>query len=184
MVTPELKWPMMNLTPSPNILLATDTPCLGSEASSPNDSSICWPLMPPLALMSAAACSAPFFSWAPNAALGPVSGPATPTLICAEAPLAPTTTAAAMASAGQNTFFIRGLPSLVQRTPERARTPISRRMIQRKLGNVTINCRASSAVQRGSDAHAAGGVGRQPSGPRRRNSQPYWTAIWRARTSR
>ena len=24
---------------------------------------------------------------------------------------------------------------------------------------------------------------RQPSGPRRRNSQPYWRAIWRARTS-
>ena len=32
MVTPELKWPMTNLTPSPTILLATDTPCLGSEA--------------------------------------------------------------------------------------------------------------------------------------------------------
>ena len=114
MVTPELKWPMTNLTPSPRILLATDTPCLGSDASSPNTSSIFWPLMPPLALMSAAACSAPFLSCAPNAAFGPVIGPATPTLICADAPLAQATLAA-MASAGQNTFFIRGLPISRQR---------------------------------------------------------------------
>ena len=35
MVTPELKWPMTNLTPSPTNLLATETPCLGSETSSP-----------------------------------------------------------------------------------------------------------------------------------------------------
>src|SRR5262245_60318222 len=110
MVTPELKWPITNFTPSPTNLLATDTPCLGSEASSPNTSSIFWPLMPPLALMSAAACSAPFFSCAPNAAFGPVSGPATPTLTCAEALPAAMTVAAAMASAGHNTFFIRGLP--------------------------------------------------------------------------
>src|SRR5690349_16798724 len=65
--------------------------------------------MPPFALISAAACSAPFFSWAPNAALGPVSGPATPTLIWADALLA-YAMPAAMARAGQNTFFIRGLP--------------------------------------------------------------------------
>ena len=103
MVTPELKWPMTNLTPSPTILLATDTPCLGSEASSPNTSWICWPLMPPAALMSAAACSAPFFSCAPNAALGPVNGPATPILICAMAPLA-LARLAATASTGQNAF--------------------------------------------------------------------------------
>ncbi len=38
--------------------------------------------MPPAALRSAAACSAPFFNCAPNAALGPVKGPATPILIC------------------------------------------------------------------------------------------------------
>ena len=37
MVTPELKWPTTNLTPSPTNLLATDTPCLGSDTSSPND---------------------------------------------------------------------------------------------------------------------------------------------------
>src|SRR5215831_15886028 len=67
--------------------------------------------MPPLALMSAAACSTPFLSWAPKAALGPVSGPATPILICADAPLAQATLAA-IASAGQNTFFIPGLPIL------------------------------------------------------------------------
>src|ERR1700686_729828 len=36
--------------------------------------------MPPAALMSAAACSTPFFICAPVAALGPVIGPATPNL--------------------------------------------------------------------------------------------------------
>src|SRR5262247_4524132 len=81
MVTPELKWPITNLTPSPVILLATETPCLGSDASSPNTSSIFCPLMPPLALRSAAACSEPFFNCAPKAAFGPVRGPATPILI-------------------------------------------------------------------------------------------------------
>ena len=47
------------------------------------DSVIFWPMMPPAALMSSTACSAPFFSCAPKAAFGPVSGPATPILICA-----------------------------------------------------------------------------------------------------
>ena len=37
MVTPELKWPTTNLTPSPTNLLATETPCLGSDTSSPTD---------------------------------------------------------------------------------------------------------------------------------------------------
>ena len=36
-MTPELKWPTTNLTPSPTNLLATDTPCLGSDTSSPTD---------------------------------------------------------------------------------------------------------------------------------------------------
>src|SRR6185436_16695329 len=40
-------------------------------------------MMPPAALMSATAWSVPFLSWAPKAAFGPVSGPATPILICA-----------------------------------------------------------------------------------------------------
>ena len=35
MVTPELKWPTTNFTPSPANLLATETPCLGSDTSSP-----------------------------------------------------------------------------------------------------------------------------------------------------
>ena len=82
MVTPELKWPTTNLTPSPTNLLATDTPCLGSETSSPTDELIFWPRMPPAALMSSTACSTPFLSCAPKAALGPVIGPATPSLIC------------------------------------------------------------------------------------------------------
>ena len=35
MVTPELKWPTTNFTPSPANLLATETPCFGSDTSSP-----------------------------------------------------------------------------------------------------------------------------------------------------
>src|ERR1043166_9313324 len=41
--------------------------------------------MPPAALMSSTAWSPPFLSWAPNAALGPVNGPAMPSLTCASA---------------------------------------------------------------------------------------------------
>ena len=37
MVTPELKWPTTNFTPSPTNLLATETPCCGSETSSPTE---------------------------------------------------------------------------------------------------------------------------------------------------
>ena len=35
MVTPELKWPTTNFTPSPTNLLATETPSFGSARSSP-----------------------------------------------------------------------------------------------------------------------------------------------------
>ena len=59
MVTPELKWPTTNFTPSPTNLLATDTPSRGSARSSPMKSWIFCPRMPPWALMSATACSAP-----------------------------------------------------------------------------------------------------------------------------
>ena len=84
MVTPELKWPTTNFTPSPTNLLATETPCLGSDdVVADARSTIFWPRMPPAALMSSTACSAPFLSCAPNAALGPVIGPATPSLIWA-----------------------------------------------------------------------------------------------------
>ena len=55
MVTPELKWPTTNLTPSPTNLLATETPCLGSETSSPVSTEIFWPRMPPDLLKSSAA---------------------------------------------------------------------------------------------------------------------------------
>ena len=94
MVTPELKWPTTNFTPSPTNLLATETPCFGSDTSSPSDSVIFWPMMPPAALMSSTACSAPFFSCAPKAAFGPVIGPATPILICAWAAPAKATASA------------------------------------------------------------------------------------------
>src|SRR5215213_11628423 len=80
MVTPELKWPITNFTPSAANLLATETPCLGSATSSPNDTRIFLPRIPPASLMSAIACSAPFLSCAPKAASGPVIGPPTPNL--------------------------------------------------------------------------------------------------------
>src|SRR3954451_11371277 len=81
MVTPELKWPTTNFTPSAANLLATDTPCLGSATSSPNDTRIFLPRIPPASLMSAIACSAPFLSCALKAASGPVIGPPTPNLM-------------------------------------------------------------------------------------------------------
>ena len=45
-----------------------------------------WPRMPPPALMSSIACSAPFLIWAPKAALPPVIGAPTPNLTSALAP--------------------------------------------------------------------------------------------------
>src|SRR5262249_47406938 len=72
----------------PTNLLATETPSFGSARSSPTKTWIFWPRMPPAALMSATACSTPFLSCAPKAALPPVIGPATPSLTCAEAPSA------------------------------------------------------------------------------------------------
>src|SRR5262249_30400395 len=75
MVTPELKWPTTNLTPSPTNLLATETPSFGSARSSPTKTSIFCPRMPPAALMSSTACSTPFLSCAPKAPLPPVIGP-------------------------------------------------------------------------------------------------------------
>src|SRR3984957_1124331 len=82
-VTPELKLPTTNLTPSPMNLLETETPCFGSDASSPGSTSISWPRMPPALLMSSAACLTPWVSCAPKAALAPVIGAATPILMSA-----------------------------------------------------------------------------------------------------
>src|SRR4030088_2497323 len=89
MVTPELKWPITNLTPLPANLLAIETPCLGSDTSSPLSRAIFWPRIPPLALMSATACSVPFLICAPKEAFGPVIGPPTPNLTWAAAAPAP-----------------------------------------------------------------------------------------------
>ena len=61
--------------------------------------------------MSATACSTPFLSWAPKAALPPVMGPATPSLTWADAVLAPDAAkAAATVSDSQNAFFIQDSP--------------------------------------------------------------------------
>src|SRR5215469_16611372 len=76
---------MTNLTPSAAKLLATETPCLGSETSSPYSRLTFLPRMPPAALMSATARSTPFLICAPVAAFGPVIGLATPNLTCAAA---------------------------------------------------------------------------------------------------
>src|SRR5690242_20139754 len=76
---------MTNFTPSAAKLLATETPCFGSETSSPNSTDSLLPRMPPAALMSAAACSTPFFICAPVAAFGLVIGPPTPNFTWAAA---------------------------------------------------------------------------------------------------
>jgi hypothetical protein len=47
------------------IVLATETACFGSQASSPISSFSFWPRTPPLALMSAIAISAPLRIWSP-----------------------------------------------------------------------------------------------------------------------
>ena len=65
---------------------ATDRACLGSQASSPTSSLSLRPSTPPAALMSAMACSAPFFICRPKVAWPPVIGPATATVMsCAMA---------------------------------------------------------------------------------------------------
>ena len=109
MVTPELKWPMTNLTPSPTNLLATETPCFGSETSSPCSRTSCWPRMPPALLMSSTACCVPWTSCAPKAAFGPVIGPATPNLMSALA--APENARAAASATPDNQYlFIHCTP--------------------------------------------------------------------------
>ena len=60
MVTPELKWPTTNFTPSPANLFATETPSFGSARSSPMVSDSFCPRIPPAALMSSTASSVPF----------------------------------------------------------------------------------------------------------------------------
>src|SRR5690606_37656749 len=100
---------MTNLTPSATNLLATEMPCLGSETSSPIVTFICSPLMPPAALISATACSVPFWIWAPNAALGPVIGAPTPTRISAHAPPL-NASRAVSATADKSDFFIDNAP--------------------------------------------------------------------------
>src|SRR5208282_2663586 len=109
MVTPELKWPTTNLTPSPTNLLATETPCLGSETSSPCSTSTFWPRMPPALLKSSAACATPLVNCAPNEALGPVIGPATPNLTCASAAPAKARPAASTRPVNQYFFILRSL---------------------------------------------------------------------------
>src|SRR5690606_7837510 len=76
---------------------------------SPRTSLICSPLRPPAALISAAACSAPFWICAPKAAFGPVSGAPTPIRISADA-LPPKATTAVSATAERRDFFIMLLP--------------------------------------------------------------------------
>src|SRR5580698_2529660 len=124
MVTPELKCPTTNLTPSPTNLFATETPCLGSDTSSPCSSVICWPRMPPALLMSSTACVVPCTSWAPKAAFGPVTGPATPILIWALA--APENARAATSATPDNQcLVIQLLPLSCGRRA--SLTPVGRR---------------------------------------------------------
>src|SRR5919197_4707972 len=118
-------------------------PCFGSETSSPIDSTIFSPLMPPAALMSAAACSAPFCSCAPKAALGPVIGPATPIRMSAQA-LPLSARSAVSVAADSNDFLIETLPLAewawmilscdAHPYRRKATLPISRRLSRRFTG--------------------------------------------------
>ena len=76
MVELEHQWPCMNTMPLLTMVLATDTACLGSQASSPTSSLSFSPSTPPRALMSAIAISAPLRIWSPAEAYWPVMGPA------------------------------------------------------------------------------------------------------------
>ena len=95
MVTPELKWPTTNLTPSAANLSATDTPSFGIGAVVADaEHDLLAQDAAGFALMSSTACSTPCLSWAPNAALPPVIGPPTPILTSACAPPASATPSA------------------------------------------------------------------------------------------
>jgi hypothetical protein len=65
--------------------LATATACFGSQASSPTSSTSFSPLIPPAALMSFTASSAPCFICSPNTAYWPVIGPAVAMMTSAQA---------------------------------------------------------------------------------------------------
>ncbi len=110
MEEPEQNAPATNFTPLEASWLATATACLGSQASSPTSSFTCSPSRPPLALMSATACSAPALSWAPNEAYWPVMGPSTPIRISAKAAEDRMVLKASAAPASR-TFFIAKTPS-------------------------------------------------------------------------
>ena len=69
----------------------------------------CWPRMPPAALKSATACATPLVNCAPNEALGPVIGPATPILICASAAPAKARPAASTRPVNQYFFILHSL---------------------------------------------------------------------------
>src|ERR1035441_5349370 len=100
---------MTKWTPSPTNLLATETPCLGSDTSSPCSSSSFWPRMAPALLKSSTACPRTLVSCAPNEAFGPVIGPATANLICASAVLAKPRPAASTRPVNQYFFILRSL---------------------------------------------------------------------------
>ena len=180
MVTPELKCPTTNLTPSPTNLLATDTPSFGSARSSPTLSTIFWPRMPPAALMSSTACSTPCFSCAPKAALPPVIGPATPSFTSAAAVLA-AARLAATAKAGQSIRLMQDLPSRVRTQSPTAGEPAGEQEYSTKV----VTCHVDlSARKLGSRAGTGQALRRHLNGPARSNSQPYWPAICPARTIR
>src|SRR5260370_19003871 len=77
---------MTYLTPEAAKLLATETPCLGSPASSPTVEESFLPRIPPPALRSAIACSAPCLSCEPKAAFEPVMGPPTANFVVSPPP--------------------------------------------------------------------------------------------------
>ncbi|CSP41455.1 Uncharacterised protein [Shigella sonnei] len=94
-------------------MFATATACFGSQASSYFTICSLLPLMPPLALISATACSAPVNSWSPYCATGPDIAPTTATLISSARAILLNASAIHPASNALPFMFILRIPILL-----------------------------------------------------------------------
>src|SRR5690242_2582723 len=81
----EQKCPTTKIAPLDAIWFATATACLGSQESSPTMSASFSPRIPPAALMSEIAISAPRFICSPKGEYCPLMGPAIATRMSANA---------------------------------------------------------------------------------------------------
>ena len=126
MVTPELKWPTTNLTPSPTNLLATETPCLGS------DDVVAEHELDLLAVDAARGVDVldgllgAVLELRAERGVGPGERTGDADLDLRPMRRSANARLAAMASAGQNTFFIQGLPFQGKITLNGCLQPVSR----------------------------------------------------------